>query len=139
MKTLTLVRGTPGAGKSTLARQLKGALFAKHLEADMYFINDGVYQFDINELMDAHDWCKRTTHNLLEDHISVIVSNTFTTKKELVPYFEIAKSHGIVPNVITCQGNFKSIHGVPEETLAKMKARFDYNCVGSLFKEFYSN
>jgi predicted ABC-type ATPase len=139
MKTMTLVRGTPGAGKSTLTKTLKFALSAAHLEADMYFINDGVYQFDINKLMDAHDWCKRTTHSFMENDVSVIVSNTFTTKKELVPYFEIAKTHGIVPNVITCQGNFKSIHGVPEETLAKMKARFDYTCVGTLFKEFYSN
>lgn len=39
---LTLIRGLPGSGKTTLAKQL-GVL---HVEADMYFMRDGRYQFE---------------------------------------------------------------------------------------------
>ena len=41
-KVLFLIRGLPGAGKSTLAKNL-GALF---FEADMYFLEGNEYKFN---------------------------------------------------------------------------------------------
>lgn len=120
---LILIRGIPGSGKSTIAKEMNGI----HLEADMYFMRDGDYQFDINRLREAHEWCQLTTKKRLGEGATVIVSNTFTTIKELRPYFEIASEFDIVPNVIVAQGEFGSVHNVPEETLAKMKARFAYD------------
>jgi len=63
-----------------------------------------------------------------------VVSNTFTTIKELRPYFDIAKELNIVPTVLLVQGNFKSVHNVPEKTLQKMKARFQYD-ISELYNE----
>jgi ABC-type bacteriocin/lantibiotic exporter with double-glycine peptidase domain len=54
MKELFLIRGICGSGKSTLAESLGGT----HLEADMYFMEDGGYQFDVTRLKDAHQWCR---------------------------------------------------------------------------------
>ena len=127
MTQLILIRGIPGSGKSTLAKQLKFALGSQitiHLEADMYFMKDGVYEFDVDKLHAAHQWCQRETDNALFYKQDVIVSNTFTTIKELKPYFEIAKSHSIIPIMYTCNNRFQNVHNVPEENLQRMRDRF---------------
>lgn len=135
MKSLTIIRGIPGSSKSTLAKMIP---LSVHVEADQFFINEaGVYQFDQNKLHAAHNWCLDTTKHWLSNECHVVVSNTFTTRRELAPYFKLASEFGIKPNVILCQGDYKSIHNVPEETLKKMKMRFDYNCVDELFKDYY--
>lgn len=141
MNTLTIIRGLPGSGKSTLAKQLlqgMGTQITVHLEADQYFMVDGVYKFDRNKLMAAHEWCLRETSDMLYYNKNVIVSNTFTTMREMRPYFECAQVLNRPVNVITCQGNFGSIHDVPDETLKKMRARFDYQCVEELYERVLS-
>lgn len=131
MPKLTLIRGLPGSGKSTLARQL--ATNAIHLETDQYWERDGKYVFNPSRLGEAHKWCQEQTYNCLKDGHSVVVSNTFTTVKELRPYFDIAKEFGTVPTVIVAQNQFENVHNVPRETLAKMRARFVWD-IGELFK-----
>lgn len=119
---LVLIRGLPGSGKSTLAKSLNGFI---HMETDQYWGKD--YAFDASKLGAAHAWCQEQTEYLLEEGEDVVVSNTFTTKKELKPYFEIAKKFNIAPTVILCQNDFGNTHNVPEATLTKMKARFEYD------------
>ena len=129
MKKLILIRGLPGSGKSTLAKTLMFAPAlgpAIHLEADQYFMRDGRYEFDSERLSLAHRWCEDETDKALTLG-PVIVSNTFTTVSELRPYFRIAASHGIVPQVITCENQWTSVHQVPEETMTKMKTRFAHD------------
>lgn len=54
MQTLTLIRGLPGAGKSTLASELVSREpNTKHFEADMFFVEDGMYRFDKSKLNGA--------------------------------------------------------------------------------------
>ena len=135
---LILIRGLPGSGKSTLAKTFDHSI---HIEADQYWGKE--YKFDPAKLGAAHQWCQRMCESDLERcfvlyscmtvNMSVIVSNTFTTKKELKPYFEIAKKFGIVPIVIHCQNNFGSIHNVPEETIKKMKTRWEHD-ISELFE-----
>lgn len=137
MKKLILIRGIPGSGKSTLARMLMQLYnitdFAYHFEADMFFENDsGEYVFDPLNIKHAHAWCQKMTDEHLDMDSVVIVSNTFTTKWELEPYFKIAKKHGITPIVHLAQNQFNNVHGVPEDVLKKMRARFEYD-ISSLF------
>jgi predicted kinase len=122
---LLLVRGLPGSGKSTLAKNLIGWYW--HIETDQFWMQDGEYKFDASKLGEAHAWCQEKTRKLLKDGFSPVVSNTFTTKKELKPYFDIAKEFDIVPTVILCQSSWGNIHNVPEETLKRMAARFEYD------------
>lgn len=134
MTTLTLIRGLPGSGKSTIARRLAEANFgAVHLEADQFFEQDGEYRFDPTLLRDAHAWCQERTEDRLQGGRDVIVSNTFTQIWELVPYFDLAKRFGIVPTVITAQNQFKNIHNVPDEVLNKMRDRFQHD-ISRLFE-----
>lgn len=50
MQLLTLIRGLPGSGKSTMAKFIAGDTDAVHLEADMYFIKDGEYKFEQTQI-----------------------------------------------------------------------------------------
>jgi tRNA uridine 5-carbamoylmethylation protein Kti12 len=136
---LILVRGIPGSGKSTLAKILKDTLdkegmpAAYHYEADMYFLDEqSNYNFDAERLVVAHGWCLRKTREGLERSGTVIVSNTFTTRRELKPYFNLAKEFGIVPVVYLAQNQFQNVHNVPAEKLQKMRDRFQYD-ISELF------
>jgi predicted kinase len=128
MQQFYIIRGLPGSGKSTLAQQLlKSGVVNHHFEADQYFIRDGQYVFNFDKLPDAHDWCQDSVYRALETGDGVVVSNTFTTSRELKPYFEMARYFAIKPVVIVCQSNWGSIHAVPEQTLERMRNRFEYN------------
>lgn len=140
MKTpkLTLIRGLPGSGKSTLAKSIRavGNEFIAHREADMFFMSGSKYEYDGMRIGEAHQWCQDNTRQLLSTGYDVIVSNTFTTLKELRPYFEIAKELGLEePQVITCQGQFGSIHNVPYEVVGRMAQRFVWD-LSPLYNEF---
>lgn len=136
MARLILIRGIPGSGKSTLAKSIlrQEYEYGKHMEADMYFMREGEYKFDATKLGAAHAWCQNETRHFLERNFTVAVSNTFTTIKELRPYFAMAKEFGIVPEVILCQNQFGNVHNVPEESLKRMRDRFQYD-IKELFNE----
>lgn len=104
-----------------------------HYEADMYFMDEqGNYNFDASKLNRAHNWCIDKTREGLEHGDIVIVSNTFTTKKELKPYFDMAKEIGIVPVVYLAQNQFNNVHNVPADKLQVMRDRFQYD-ISELF------
>lgn len=122
--TLHLVRGLPGSGKSTYAKSL-GCF---HLEADMFFIRRGIYQFDGRKIKMAHHWCQDMAQRAINAGVDVVVANTFTTMKELQPYISMAKFSGDHPlRVYKCTGGYGSIHMVPNESMERMKRRWvDY-------------
>jgi len=55
----------------------------------------------------------------------VIVSNTFTTIGEMQPYLDAAKEYDYTVQVVDCHGTFGSVHGVPEEVIERMRARWE--------------
>ena len=57
VKELIIIRGLPGAGKSTLAKSLGGI----NIEADQYFMVDGEYKFDSSKIKLAHNYCQSQT------------------------------------------------------------------------------
>jgi predicted kinase len=121
---LILLRGLPGSGKSTLAKSKYVPLGYIHLEADMYFERSGSYVFDPKLLGKAHGWCQYETKKNLQAGNNVVVTNTFTTMREINDYIKIANDVGVELKVIHAQGNFKNVHGVPDDKLAAMKARW---------------
>lgn len=142
MKQLILIRGIPGSGKSTLAYSLLLSLKESgedcaHFEADMFFVDEKTqeYKFDASKLRQAHQWCQSNTDACLWLNMTVVVSNTFTTIKELEPYFDLAAKHDIVPVVYLAQNNFKNVHGVPDDKLQQMRDRFIYN-INPLFQKY---
>lgn len=130
MSTLYIVRGLPGSGKSTYAKSLG----IPHFEADMYFMQDGEYKFDASNLKRAHAWCFFHVGDKLEKGKDVVVSNTFTTVKEMQPYFNLAEMYNADVVIVEVKTQYGSIHNVPKETLAKMKARWQESPAGYTVK-----
>jgi len=123
---LILIRGLPGSGKSTLAKKLKkGKRGWKHFEADTYHMVGGKYRFDPSNLRAAHAWCLDSAIEALDAGHTVIVSNTFTTYREMEPYLEAASNCGIDARVIHCDSDYGSIHNVPDEAMNRMAARWE--------------
>lgn len=123
MPILRLVRGVSGSGKSTFAKTF-GCF---HLEADMFHVRDGEYKWKGERVREAHAWCQRMTMDAMSSGMDVVVSNTFTTKKELQPYLYIANnpSYNRKLEIYKCTGNYGNIHDVPEESIKKMKDRWE--------------
>lgn len=137
MINLTLIRGLPGSGKSTVASKLWADLpDAYHVETDMFFTDyNGNYEWNRENLAAAHEWCLDQARRSLENDLQVFVSNTFTTIHELRPYFALAQKFEILPTVILCQNDWGNVHNVPVGTILNMRKRFVYD-ISSLFQEF---
>jgi predicted kinase len=125
-KTLILLRGLPGSGKSTTAQLFRGAI---HFEADMYFTDaDGTYNFVPEKIKDAHNWCRHQTMEAMKDGLSlVIVSNTFTMEWEMEPYYLLAEELGyrVVSMIVENRHGGKNIHDCPEDKVEIMRQRFE--------------
>lgn len=121
---LILIRGLPGSGKSTIAKMYRRMGF-HHYEADMYFQGLFGYNFDPTKLREAHEWCQKQTQNSLLRGYSVVVANTFTQLWELQPYLDMASDLGAEVEIIVATGNYRNIHGVPDEIIERMRERWE--------------
>ncbi len=120
-KSLTLIRGIPGSGKTTTAMKMGVA----HIEADMFFDKNGEYCFEGSKIKDAHAWCQSQVMFHLNQDKSVVVSNSFVKIDEMKPYVEFCKKYGASLQIIECNGNYRSIHDVPDSTIEHMRRNWE--------------
>lgn len=117
-KTLIILRGVSGAGKSTVAETIAGKAWPV-FEADKYHYLDGVYDWKPENMAVAHKWCQEQVREAMVCRIAkIIVSNTSTTERELKPYIALADEHGyqVISLVVENRHGNDSIHNVPQET-----------------------
>lgn len=133
MPTLYLIRGLPGSGKSRLGMQMQQSKLVAHCyEADQYFSNycfetgEWSYKFDASKLSEAHWLCQKQVEFALQDALSVAVTNTSTTEKEVATYQKLAEKYNaeFVSIVLENRHGNKNVHNVPEEKLQQMQQRF---------------
>ena len=124
MKTLIIVRGIPGSGKTSFASFLGKAVCC----ADDYFVHDGEYKWKAEDIGKAHGWSQRKCRRFMKAQVEqIVVANTNTTEREMQPYMDLARQFSYIVHTIIVENRHgsESIHGVPEATLEKMKSRFD--------------
>jgi predicted kinase len=128
-KNLYILRGLPGAGKSTLAKNIGAVYF----EADMFFMEGNEYKFNPTKLKDAHAWCQNQVRISMKNSDSklgdtrIAVANTFTQEWEMEPYVEMAKEYGFTVFTLIVENRHGGVnqHNVPDDVLDKMKERFE--------------
>jgi predicted kinase len=137
---ITLIRGCSGSGKSSLAKtliaQAKNGRGSINIEADNWYVDDSnTYNFDITEIKNAHAYCKLTTEYYLRKNFHVIVSNTFTTLKEIMPYVELCVKYGVPLNIMEPPTSWfnqlnecisKNVHKVPPEIIENQIKRYEF-------------
>ena len=127
MRTVVLMSGVSGSGKSTMVEQRMmdymseykipmddNALFEPvlrkgnpsadmvRLSTDDYFMEDGEYNFNANHIGIAHGMTLRHFINACQsDRGFIIVDNTNTTNEELAPYIATARAYGYRVEVVT--------------------------------------
>lgn len=123
MKTLYIVRGLPGSGKSSLAKKVTELVYS----ADDFFTNKkGEYNFNAKLLGKAHEWCWGKVRDAMFLGVNAVaVANTFTQAWEAEKYYQIAEEYGYSVFVIECQNDFGNVHDVPKESIDAMKERWE--------------
>jgi hypothetical protein len=98
-----------------------------HLEADQFFTKNNEYNFNPEHIATAHRWCQNATEALLRLHHDVVVSNTFTTLREMVWYRNIAHDLDVEFVVLETTLEIKGDngHNVPVNTIDKMRRRWE--------------
>jgi hypothetical protein len=120
---LVLIRGLPGAGKTTYAKKH----YPKHIyyDADMFCIDsNGKYNFVPELAYKSHDMCKTKIKESLQDGYNVVVANVFATKRDICGYISYISSN-IKIDIIHINGMFQSIHNVPNHTINRIKSKWE--------------
>lgn len=130
---IIIVRGLPGAGKSTYVRCLEADIV---VAADDFMVDgEGKYQFDPSRLKHCHEQCQAVARAGHVAGKTVAVANTFTQEWEVAPYRTIDPTLRVVDlfdggmddaELAAC-----NVHGVPESTIAAMRARWEPRIVGA--------
>ena len=129
MKKRNVCRGLPGSGKSTLAAKIADVVCS----ADDFFMQNGQYNFDSKLLAAAHDDCFRRMTSYVNKDVTVAVANTFSMYWEMKKYVDWAARNAVPVQIVDLfdagmsdvELAHRNVHGVPEVTIAKMRARWE--------------
>ena len=142
--TIILVRGLPGAGKTSLTERMDAVTASADDFPGLYTENeDGSVAFHGGDKMDdgqrriahAHSWCQDQAYRAVQNDQHVVVHNTFTQRWEMQPYMDIAEGTGDRLVVVDLfDGGLsdselakRNSHGVPEEAIARMRERYEHD------------
>lgn len=100
-----LMRGIPGAGKTTWIINNFPGNTKRIVSADYYFMCDGTYIFNPKQLHDAHRKCFSDFLEILQDtgrweEINLIVDNTNIEPLDIAPYIAVASVYDLNVTII---------------------------------------
>jgi predicted kinase len=128
MPSLIILRGLPGAGKTTLAKVLAGAKWPV-FSIDSYFTDPatGKYEFKFDENHLAYKQCENKTREAMKNGVEkIFIDNAFTLEWEIDPYFKLASEYGYTVHVTTVENRHggKNSHNISEDQLKKMAEKY---------------
>jgi adenylate kinase family enzyme len=123
-KTVIIISGKSGTGKSSLAAFIQGLDEKVRICcADDFFMIDGEYKFDAAKLGQAHKSCWDKFEQALADGCDCLITNTSTTTAERKKYLNRAKECGFIAFSITLESlGYKDVHNVPPEVLIRQES-----------------
>ncbi len=147
-KLVLIMRGLPGVGKTYLAREYlaqiglkfrdevaSGEQLAIMLSSDDYFMGEnGVYEFDKDEMLNAHKWNFKRFVKAIEDEIPLIIIDNSNIKAfHYSHYLDYAQRKNYLVAIVTIPHNDSSnrelanrnIHGVNVDTISRMRRQFE--------------
>lgn len=126
--------GLPGSGKSFLAKQLRQEHNGVIISTDHYYEAGEHYLFSLDNRRQAHEWNQwRCKELMLRNVPCIIVDNTNLSERERKPYVDLGKQNGYNIRYRLPETEWKwdleecfkrNVHGVPMETLIRMKKRY---------------
>ena len=145
--TLILLRGPPGTGKSTLAKEFQamvhGIVEVKVFTTDDLLEKNGCYVYDHGKRTEAHKLNQLRAKDAMDQECRVIiVPNTNIQLWEMREYvrYAIFKGYNVLFGV--CEGTHTNIHKVPEGQIMRMTKQFQHvtslNSVVHAFAPFES-
>jgi len=127
---LVLMRGIPGAGKTTYARRAYPG--AVTLSTDRFFTrSDGSYRFDAARLSEAHEACLRQLSLAINAHMTpIVVDKCNLTWKAIEPYALAARRARYELLVITLDASplscwRRNVHRVPQSKVLELARILD--------------
>lgn len=137
MPKVVILRGLPGAGKSTYRKtvleKLKTGFHALgeifDCSADHFFMVGGEYKFNPMQLGEAHASCLRSfTQRLLAQRPNdlIVVDNTNLSVAEFAPYAALALAYKAELEIVTIECGWqtaagRNVHGVPMNSYSRME------------------
>lgn len=127
--SIILLRGLPGAGKTTLARVLSENNKWPVFSVDSYFTNPetGEYRFEFDKNHLAYKACIQNTEKaMLKKVEKIFIDNTLTLEWEIEPYLQLAAANNYTVHVVTVENRHKGLntHGINNEQLNKMAEKY---------------
>tara|TARA_B100000900_G_C20574492_1_gene714754 strand:+ start:658 stop:1101 length:444 start_codon:yes stop_codon:yes gene_type:complete len=137
-KNLILIRGLSGSGKTTLADMVcTNEDSCISISVDDYFYDEeDKYEFNADQLKEAHEWCKQETETCMTQTFeTIVIHNTFTRKWEIDPYLQLASSHGYEVMVVSLfdsglndhQLMARSPHKIPLGSIRTQRRRWEHD------------
>lgn len=131
-KTLIILRGIPGCGKSTIAELLSENGKYPIACADDYHMVNGEYIWKAENIKASHAACQdKVAMEMILGTPKIFVANTNTTESEMEPYFILAKefNYKVVTLIVENRHGNSNVHNVPQETIKKMTNRFEIKLI----------
>lgn len=129
MNSLILLRGLPGSGKTTLAKELSENGKYPVFSVDDYFTDSKTdeYKFEFDKNYLAYKQCEENTKRSMQNGIAkIFLDNTFTLEWEIEPYFKLASEFNYKIFVVTVENRHKNknIHQISDEQIQKMAEKY---------------
>ena len=126
-----IMRGVPGSGKSTVARQIAGDVGVIH-STDSFLHVNGEYKFDPKKLKEYHEKNFEDFKKSIEEGKPIVIcDNTNIQRWEFEPYQKIAEENGYIVAIVSMPhpdpevAEDRTEHSVPAKSIQNMINRWE--------------